>query len=239
MRDVRGYIAVQRSIFDHKLFAGAFSRRDAWLWLIARAAWKPSIQKVKRGALTVGRGELAATVRGLAQAWGWSPAAVQRFLGALKREKMIRVCCTDTSADTLRSTRGMVITVCNYEKFQATPKLSTGEPIHSPIRQIQKTLLLPIPGSRNQSNQSKIDTEVKIGEAKRPASKKEKPRDGAQSKDGRLIWADFGSEIWKAYAADYKAVTSSEIFPDAWDQTGHWFKKAGEAELPLPQRGFG
>ncbi len=41
------WIRVSTSIFDHDLFSEqAFTEREAWLWLVAKAAWKPTRHRV-------------------------------------------------------------------------------------------------------------------------------------------------------------------------------------------------
>jgi hypothetical protein len=68
----------------------------------------------------VGRGQLAASIRFMAEAWGWTAAKVQRFMERLKKLEMIRA-ETDTGLT--------LLTVCNYDKFQAQSKASDTEAI--------------------------------------------------------------------------------------------------------------
>lgn len=60
--------------------------------------------------MTLARGQLCASRSQLAEAWGWSPSAVERFLTRLQTEQMI-----GREAGQGRT----VITICNYEKYQA------------------------------------------------------------------------------------------------------------------------
>lgn len=123
-----GYVAMSRDWQGHKIFGDdQFSRRDAWAWLIAEAAWKPKTVTVGRRKVQVGRGELSHSVRFLADKWGWSKSAVSRFLNKLQKEKMveIRAVQSGTVGGTVGGTDGgtvqSVITICNYDKFQAVP----------------------------------------------------------------------------------------------------------------------
>lgn len=85
-----GYVAMDREWQDHELFAGdEFSRRDAWAWLIAHAAWKPTKARIKGSSVELQRGDLSFSVRFLADKWGWSKSRVDRFLSALRSEGMI------------------------------------------------------------------------------------------------------------------------------------------------------
>lgn len=88
-----------------------FCRRAAWAWLIENANWK--VAKVDAGGTTVvvERGQLCASFRYLSKAWGWSLGKVQLFIDRLK---------TDTMINTAVNTGRMIITICNYEKYQAT-----------------------------------------------------------------------------------------------------------------------
>lgn len=106
-----GVFAVDRGVFDHPLFATGepFSRREAWLWLVAEAAWKP--RQVNRNGVIIDlqRGQLAHSIRFMAEAWGWSKSAVDRFLARLK---------TGTMIGTEAGTGAIVITICKYDAYQ-------------------------------------------------------------------------------------------------------------------------
>jgi DNA-binding transcriptional MocR family regulator len=111
-----GVFTIARSIFHHPLFEGdPYSRRDAWEWLISEAAWKPRRRSIDGRMVPLGRGQLVASVRHMARIWGWDKARVERFLGRLKTEAMIK-----TSTDTGIT----VITICNYEEYQFSPGAS-------------------------------------------------------------------------------------------------------------------
>jgi len=103
-------------MFDHPAFKAApFSEREAWLWIIMEASWKPRQKRIGHIVVEVGRGQLAASIRFMAEAWGWTAAKVQRFVERLKKLEMIRV-ETDTGLT--------LLTVCNYDKFQSPAKAS-------------------------------------------------------------------------------------------------------------------
>ena len=115
---------MQRGWQDHHLFAGdEYSRRDAWEWLVANAAWKDTSTGYLGKKIPLKRGQLSHSVRFLAEKWGWSAPKVQRFLCSLKTDTMI-----DTESDTGRLT----ITICNYDKFQS-PDTETDTPPESTI----------------------------------------------------------------------------------------------------------
>jgi hypothetical protein len=106
---VSGWAAIYREIGDHPLFKQDMSRLGAWVWLVINAAWKPTPFDVNGKMITINRGQLSCSMRHLASEWGWSKSAVERFLTRLKTETMI---------ETQTGTGRILITICNYEKYQ-------------------------------------------------------------------------------------------------------------------------
>lgn len=110
----RGYIAVQRSVWDHPLFPDEpMSKREAWLWLLNEAAWRECRVKTANGPVTLQRGQLTFSLRFMAQKFKWSINKVRRFLECLQNEYMVGL-EIGTDANTAQS----VITICNYNKYQ-------------------------------------------------------------------------------------------------------------------------
>jgi hypothetical protein len=99
--------------------AEPFTEREAWAWLIAEAAFKAHRRRVGGFQVDLKRGQLAASVRFLAEKWRWHRNKVDRFLERLKIGTMIG---TETG------TGITVITICNYDKYQRVSLPSeTGE----------------------------------------------------------------------------------------------------------------
>jgi hypothetical protein len=116
MRSVTGHINVARSIFDHPMFDDGrpLSPREAWLWLISNAAWRPVQVMVRNGRsqqmVNLERGQLTYSRSFLCKAWSWtSDKTVRTFLARLEREGMINI-----QTGQLQT----VICICNYEVFQ-------------------------------------------------------------------------------------------------------------------------
>lgn len=107
----RGYIALARGSLEHEIFAPEpFTEREAWVWLIFEAAWKP--RRVRRGdaVIDLARGELAHALEFMRAAWKWkSKSRVARFLKRLEADSMI---VRQAVRDATR------ITICNYDKYQ-------------------------------------------------------------------------------------------------------------------------
>lgn len=107
-----GYYLMARGWMDHPVLATKepFSRREAWAWIIESAAYSDTRTDVLGQIVAVQRGQISQGFRAIAKAWGWEVARVQRFISRLKAEGMI-----DTATDTGR----LMITVCNYDRYQA------------------------------------------------------------------------------------------------------------------------
>lgn len=107
----RGVFAVDRGVWDHHMFTSreAFSKREAWMWLISEAAWKPHRRRIAGATVNLDRGQIAHSLRHLADQWSWSVKRVRGFLDALTEEAMIAT-TTDTGVT--------VITVCKYNEYQ-------------------------------------------------------------------------------------------------------------------------
>lgn len=128
----RGVFGVDRGIWEHPLFqdrGAEFSKREAWLWLVSEAAWKPRKSRVAAIIVDLRRGQLAHSLRYMAEVWGWKLARVDRFIERLKTETMIET-ATDTGIT--------VITICKYNTYQRVglPTETPNEtPTETPARQ--------------------------------------------------------------------------------------------------------
>ena len=112
---MKGWVSGQRSRFDPPLFRASktrpFCRGYAWDWLVAHAIWSPEGYQDDVGGqmIKLSRGQLSYSIRFMAAKWGWSRTATERFIKRLETETMIG---TDTG------TGQLVITICNYDKYQ-------------------------------------------------------------------------------------------------------------------------
>lgn len=112
-----GTVNISRDLWEDTAFPAdePFSRREAWIWLIAEASWKDRERNVGGKVIALPRGSLLAPSRFLAKAWTWSEPKVRRFLADLEERKMVtRV--TDAGLT--------VVTLCNYERYQAAERVS-------------------------------------------------------------------------------------------------------------------
>jgi hypothetical protein len=105
-----GVFAIARNIFEHDMFEPEpFTEREAWIWMIREAAWKPRRVRVGKKLCDLDRGQLATSMRFMAGKWQWAEARVRRFLKKLKSDAMIEVV-----SDALATQ----ITICNYNNYQ-------------------------------------------------------------------------------------------------------------------------
>ncbi len=107
----RGVFAVDRGIWDHDVLVDdqPFSRREAWLWLLSEAAWKPHRRRLAGRSVELDRGQCAGSLRFIAAKWRWTESRVRRFLDLLKSERMIDA-ATDAGVT--------VITISKYDRYQ-------------------------------------------------------------------------------------------------------------------------
>lgn len=109
-----GAFLLWRGVLDHPIFkAEPYTEREAWIWLIEAAAFKPHKTRVGRHVVPLERGQLAHSLRFLSGKWQWSIASVRRFLEKLENETMI---------DTQTGTGITLITICNYNDYQTLAK---------------------------------------------------------------------------------------------------------------------
>lgn len=107
-----GFYLLHRGWLQHPALGNEpYCRRAAWAWLIEEAAYQERRAEICGKVITLKRGQLTHSSRFMATAWGWSEARVRRFLTRLKTDAMI-----DAETDAGQ----YLITICNYEKYQAS-----------------------------------------------------------------------------------------------------------------------
>lgn len=105
-----GTFAVSRRIWSHPEFAPCeFSEREAFLWMVSEASWKPRTVRSGRVVVDLQRGQLCASIRFMAEAWKWSKSRVDRFLKRLEKRDMLV---------SQSGTGQIIITLCNYDEYQ-------------------------------------------------------------------------------------------------------------------------
>jgi hypothetical protein len=117
---LKNFIPLNREIFEDPLWAEkrSLTKFEAWLYLIkeARFDYTPKKQLMAGKLVTWGRGQVAASIRFLGSQWLWDKAKVHRFLKFLVSDGKIILDINKESGQT-------VITLVNYEKYNAKPLL--------------------------------------------------------------------------------------------------------------------
>jgi hypothetical protein len=125
-----GYVKHDRDRFRHHLFENEkWCRGYAWDWMVAQASWQGREFDIKGKTVALRRGQFTASVRFMAEKFNWSKDQVARFLTRLKTETMI---------ETSTATGQLVVTICNYDKYQARedfPATATETPPATEARQ--------------------------------------------------------------------------------------------------------
>ncbi|HCH73078.1 MAG TPA: hypothetical protein DFK19_16165 [Ochrobactrum sp.] len=149
------WVRVQTSIFDHELFqAEPLTEREAWLWLIANAAWKATRHRIGSDMHEVPAGSLFVTLRQLQTAWKWkSDYRVRSFLKLLEKEEMI-IC--ETNAGKTQ------VTICNYSHYQEAERTENAN-----ATQEKRTK------DTNTPNTSSLRSDVKAQAPEKPSVKSE------------------------------------------------------------------
>lgn len=118
----RGYIKLYRRQFhaDDDLWGDGtpFDSRSSWTWLLQFASWKDSTYHTKFALDSLKRGEFVASLRYLAEAWGWKKDRVSRFLAMLVKARRI--------TRQRSGQHGTVYLIDNYDSYQSgIPKGAT------------------------------------------------------------------------------------------------------------------
>lgn len=111
---MNGWIKISRELPEHWIWQDA-DRLKWWLDLLFMASWEDSKQLVGSRLVEIKRGQLIASISYLVKRWGINHNTVIAFLKMLQDERMI----TKTSQSNIS-----IITVCNYERYQAADNLS-------------------------------------------------------------------------------------------------------------------
>jgi len=132
----RRFGAVAAEIFEHPIVGverdRAFTKLEAWLWLVLKAAWKDHVARTSKGLVELKRGDVMAGRDHLATAWRWSVKQVRGYLAALESSEQIK--------KGQQTANGVsIISICNYEKWQSiTGKKDSKGPAEGPAEGQQR-----------------------------------------------------------------------------------------------------
>lgn len=115
-----GYVLIHRKMFKNPNFKSEFEAM-AFAWLVTKASWRDVTVRYKDRAITLHRGQLAVSLRDMAEKLDRTRQWAERFMTKLAKVGMI-----ETSIETGVS----VVTICNYDIYQR-PWDSAGTPSES------------------------------------------------------------------------------------------------------------
>ena len=106
-----GWIKIHRKIIDNPLFEVNPSARHVFVDLLFRTAWKDTVLDWRGRPVTIQRGQVMISVRGLCAISGKSLQEIRTIISNLATHRMIEI-------NTPINRGPMVITICNYSKYQ-------------------------------------------------------------------------------------------------------------------------
>lgn len=106
-----GWIAVKRGLTQHPIFHKRPDRAFVWLWLLETAAYKDTRQDAGGRPIEVKRGQVLTSLRQIEAATGVGIQVIRTLLDIMRSDHAIN---TDTSSGRL------LVTICNYDKYQSS-----------------------------------------------------------------------------------------------------------------------
>lgn len=122
----KGWVKLWRDQFTHEISEKKpWCDGYAWSYIYSRANFKPKIVNFRNQYITVERGQFITSKRKLQELFGWSQRRTNSFLTSLE----VRGMCTNRVTN-----RFIVITVCNYEKYQSMTDEDVRTDVHTDVR---------------------------------------------------------------------------------------------------------
>ena len=121
---MKGWISLHRSVEDNPVLTKgkAYSRYEAWLWLLLRVNHKPAKVLIGNEMVQVGVGETISSLKKLQAQFNWGSTKVRNFCKLLQNEGMLVVKTTQSYTH---------FHVCNFEKYQKMQHTNNTRTTHS------------------------------------------------------------------------------------------------------------
>ena len=109
---MEGWINIHRQIKENWIWKSEepFDKRSAWIDLLLTVNHKNKRIPFENGFIEIERGQTLTSIKQLAERWKWSRHKVSDFLDQLERDTMIVQ---------VRDTRKTLVSIVNYDKYQA------------------------------------------------------------------------------------------------------------------------
>ena len=122
-----GYVRLHRDITAGDLWLlEPFTKAQAWVDLFLKANWKPGVLSVRGNIVEVDRGQIGWSELTMSSRWKWSKGKVRRFLSYLEKTGNIVQ---------QKSTITTLITICNYELYQADDTTEGRQTVQQTVQQ--------------------------------------------------------------------------------------------------------
>jgi hypothetical protein len=184
--------------------------------MVSQARFTDGVVNIAGKTVALRRGQFSHSVRFMAEAWNWDKAAVSRFVARLKTETMIE---TDTE------TGQLVITICNYERYQAdarSPETAGDTAGDTPARQQRDSS-----ETKKKDDESTLRTETKVSVARKRAVPKTRiPSEAVISERMRAAAVERGLSDAEAEAQFAKfrdwAIAKGQTYADWGRAWSNW-----------------
>ena len=109
---MEGWINIHRQIKENWIWKSEepFDKRSAWIDLLLTVNHKNKRIPFENGFIEIERGQTLTSIKQLAERWKWSRHKVSDFLDQLEQDTMIVQ---------VRDTRKTLVSIVNYDKYQA------------------------------------------------------------------------------------------------------------------------
>jgi hypothetical protein len=202
----RGVFAVDRGIWSDPDFADEqFSEREAFLWMLSEAAWRPTKVRIGANVVDLARGQLAFSTRFMAAKWKWSEARVRRFLGRLISAEIV---CTTTDKIATH------VTILKYDRFQRVSLPDTDVPTHT-----RRTSDAPATHPRRKEEDREYTEDKEVISSLRSESAPAAPSPRKRKIDPN--WQLGADEIAAAEQSGVSELRARQIWPDFIDRHVH------------------
>lgn len=109
-----GWVCSFRKIWESPLFEDNALRVGVWQWMVQKAVWKPTPFKVGGKVIQLERGQFCASQAYMCEKTGMTRKQLRSFLTELEGENAV------VTEKAISGAKGRtVITICNYNKYQA------------------------------------------------------------------------------------------------------------------------
>lgn len=204
-----GWIKLSRDITEHWIWQDEF-RAKWWVDLLLMASWEDKKVMHDTHVFTLKKGQIIASVSHLAKKWNKSAPTIIKFLKLLESDNMI------TRETLYRQTS--IITICNYERYQASDDTQVYTIIDTSVDTIVDTKLDTIVYTNKENkeiknninyNNNNAREEKKLGEK----VETNKPLYAEEEKVNPQTYFDEAknSPIWKEQVAMRYEITKNEV----------------------------